>query len=75
MRNTLQLLLYIQDFELVFAKEGFDILSNYCCWDHVIKFISGTEPKLFKIYLLLSVKHSKLNVFLTKNLHIGPLNL
>jgi len=75
MRNTLQLLLYIQDFELVFAKEDFDILSNHCCWDHAIKFMSGTEPKLFKIYSLLPVEHSKLNVFLAKNLYIGPMNL
>ena len=74
-RNILQLLLYIQDFELVFAKEDFDILSNYCCWDHAIKFMSGIEPKLLKIYPLLPVKYSELNVFLVKNLHISSWNL
>jgi len=70
MRNTLQLLLYIQDFESVFAKEDFDMLSNHCCWDHAIKLMSGTEPKPFKVYLLLPVEHSKHNIFLAKNLHI-----
>jgi len=39
MRTALQLLSHIQNFELVFTKKYFNILSDYYRWDHVIELV------------------------------------
>ena len=60
---------YIKEFKTVFAKEDFDVLLEYCCWDHAIELLPRSEPKLFKIYPLFSIEQKELNTFLEKNLH------
>jgi len=40
----------VKGFELVFAKEDFDILPEHRQWDHTIKLIPGSEPKSSKVY-------------------------
>jgi len=60
---------YIRGFEAVFAKEIFNILLEYYCWDYAIKLLSRLEPKLFKIYPLSSIKQKKLDTFLKENLY------
>jgi len=42
----------VRGFKFVFAKENFDILLEHRQWDHMIKLISGSEPKLSKVYSL-----------------------
>jgi len=39
-------------FELVFAKEDFDILPDHRQWDHAIELVPGSEPKSLRVYLL-----------------------
>jgi len=36
----------------MFAKEDFDILPEYCKWDHAIELIPRVEPKSSKVYPL-----------------------
>jgi len=58
-------------FELVFAKEDFDILPEHRQWDHTIKLISGSKPKLSKVYPLSLVEQKELDSFLEENLCTG----
>jgi len=55
-------------FELVFAKEDFDILPEHRQWDHTIKLIPDLEPKSSKVYPLSLVEQKELNSFLEENL-------
>jgi len=59
----------VKGFELVFAKENFDILLEHRQWDHVIELILGLEPKSSKVYPLSLVEQKKLDSFLEENLH------
>ena len=52
----------------MFAKEDFDILPEHRQWDHAIKLIPGSEPKLSKVDLLSPVEQKELNFFLKENL-------
>jgi len=56
-------------FELVFAKEDFDILPEHRQWDHAIELILGSEPKSSKVYPLSPVEQKELDSFLEENLH------
>ena len=59
----------------MFAKEDFDILLEYCKWDHAIELIPRAEPKLSKVYPLSLLEQAELDVFLEENLrtrHIWP---
>ena len=47
---------YVTEFQLVFAKEDFDILSEHRKWDHAIELIPGAEPKSLKVYPLSSLE-------------------
>jgi len=58
-------------FESVFAKEDFDILPEHRQWDHAIKLVLGSEPKLSKVYPLSLVEQKELDSFLEENLHTG----
>jgi len=63
------------EFQSVFAKEDFDILLEYCKWDHAIELIPRAEPKLSKVYPLSLLEQAELDVFLEENLrtrHIWP---
>jgi len=53
----------------VFAKEDFDILSEYRQWDHTIELVPGSEPKSSKVYPLSLVEQKELDSFLEENLH------
>ena len=57
-----------KEFELVFAKEDFDILLEHRQWDHAIELILGLEPKSLKVYPLSPVEQKELNSFLEENL-------
>ena len=46
--NILYLPPHAQQFELVFTKEDFDTLLDYCKWDHTIKLVPGAELKLLE---------------------------
>jgi len=56
-------------FELVFAKEDFDILLDHRQWDHAIELVPGSEPKSLRVYSLSPVEQKELDSFLEKNLH------
>ena len=60
---------YVKGFKTVFTKKDFNVLLEYCCWDHAIELLPRSEPKLFKIYPLFSIEQKELNTFLEKNLH------
>ena len=60
---------YVKEFESVFAKEDFDILSEYRQWDHTIELVPGSEPKSSKVYPLSLVEQKELDSFLEENLH------
>jgi len=62
---------YVTEFQSVFAKEDFDILPEYCKWDHTIELIPGAEPKSSKVYPLSPLEQVKLDAFLEENLHTG----
>ena len=64
---------YIKEFKTVFAKEDFDVLLEYCCWDHAIELLFGSEPKLSKMYPLSPVEQKELDAFLKENLHTGQI--
>jgi len=57
------------EFQSVFAKKDFDILSEHCKWDHAIELIPGAEPKSLKVYPLFLLEQAELDAFLEKNLH------
>ena len=59
---------YIIKFQSVFAKEDFDILPEYCKWDHAIKLIPGVKSKSSKVYSLSLLEQAELDAFLEKNL-------
>ena len=58
-------------FELVFAKEDFDIFPDHRQQDHAIKLVPGLEPKSSKVYPLSLVEQKELDSFLEENLHTG----
>jgi len=60
-------------FELVFAKENFDILLEHRQWDHAIELILGSEPKSSKVYPLSPVEQKELDSFLEENLCTGQI--
>ena len=62
---------HIQQFESVFTKEDFNILSNHYKWDYAIKLIPGTDSKLLKIYLLSLTEQFELDRFIAENLQTG----
>ena len=66
---TTPLLTYITEFQLVFAKEDFDILPECRKWDRAIELISRAESKLSKVYPLFLLEQAELNTFLKENLH------
>ena len=70
-KSTFFILDNIQDFELVFTKEDFDVLLSHFKQNHTIELIPGTELKPSKIYSLLPAKQSELDVFLVENLCTG----
>jgi len=39
-------------FKSIFIKEDIDILPEHRQWDHAIKLILGSEPRLSKVYSL-----------------------
>jgi len=62
-------------FESVFAKKDFDILLEHRQWDHAIKLIPGSEPRLSKVYPLSPVEQKELDSFLEENLHTRQIHL
>jgi len=60
---------YVAEFQSVFAKEDFDILSEHRKWDHAIELIPRAEPKSSKVYLLSPLEQTELDAFLEENLH------
>jgi len=60
-------------FELVFAKEDFNILPEHMQWNHAIKLILGSEPKSLKVYSLSLVEQKELDFFLEENLCTGQI--
>ena len=58
----------IRGFESIFAKEDFDVLLEHRQWNHAIKLIPGSEPKLLKVYSLSLVEQKELDSFLKENL-------
>jgi len=60
---------YVVEFQLVFAKEDFDILPEHRKWDYAIELIPGAEPKSSKVYLLSPLEQTELDAFLEENLH------
>jgi len=58
-------------FELVFAKEDFDILLEHRQWVYAIELIPGLEPKSLKVYSLSLVEQRELDSFLEENLRTG----
>jgi len=67
--TTAPLPIYIAEFQLVFAKEDFDILLEHCKWDHAIELIPRAKPKSSKIYFLSPLEQAELDAFLEENLH------
>jgi len=61
----------VKGFELVFAKEDFNILPEHRQWDHAIELILGSEPKSSKVYPLSPVEQKELDSFLEENLRTG----
>jgi len=61
----------VKGFELVFAKEDFDILPAHRQWDHAIELVPGSEPKSSKVYPLSPVGQKELDSFLEENLRTG----
>jgi len=55
----------------MFAKKDFDILPEYCKWDHAIELIPRAEPKSSKVYPLSLLEQVELDAFLEENLHTG----
>jgi len=55
----------------MFAKKDFDILLEYCKWDHAIELIPRAEPKSSKVYPLSLLEQVELDAFLEENLHTG----
>jgi len=53
----------------MFAKDNFDILLEYCYWDHTIELLQDSELKSTKVYLLSLVEQKELNTFLEENLY------
>jgi len=64
---------YIVEFQSMFAKEDFDILPEYCKWDHAIELIPGVESKSSKVYPLSPLEQAELDAFLEENLHTGQI--
>ena len=60
---------YVTEFQSMFAKEDFDILSEHHKWDHAIELIPGVEPKSSKVYPLFPLEQAKLDAFLEENLY------
>jgi len=58
-------------FEFVFTKKDFNILLEHRQWDHAIKLIPGSEPRLSKVYPLSPVEQKELDFFLKENLCTG----
>jgi len=59
---------YVTEFQPVFTKEDFDILSEHCKWDYVIKLIPRAKPKSSKVYPLSLLEQAELDAFLEENL-------
>jgi len=57
----------------MFAKKDFDILPEYCKWDHAIELIPRAEPKSSKVYPLSLLEQVELDAFLEENLHTGQI--
>jgi len=57
----------------MFAKKDFDILQEYCKWDHAIELIPRAEPKSSKVYPLSLLEQVELDAFLEENLHTGQI--
>ena len=53
----------------MFAKKDFNTLLDHYKWNHTIKLVSGTKPKIFKIYFLSLAEQSKLDMFIIENLY------
>ena len=66
---------YVMEFQSVFAKEDFDILSEHHKWDHAIELIPRAESKSSKVYLLSPLEQAELDAFLEENLHTGHIRL
>ena len=62
---------YLHDFEEVFTKESFDLLSVKCSWDHAIELEPGLKPSAYKVYPLAPNKQVQLDTFLQENLSTG----
>jgi len=65
----------VREFESIFAKEDFNVLSEHRQCDHAIELIPGSEPKLLKVYPLSLVEQKELDCFLEKNLRTGQIRL
>jgi len=62
---------YVTEFQSVFAKKDFDILSEHRKWDHAIELIPRAEPKSSKVYPLSLLEQAELDAFLEENLRTG----
>jgi len=60
---------HVQSFSSIFVKEDFNVLPDYCQWDHTIDLIPGAEPKSSKIYFMSPVEQLELDAFFSENLH------
>jgi len=65
------LLDYAHGFELVFAKEEFDVLPDHRRWDHAIEITPGSKLKASKVYPLSPKEQAELDTFLKENLQTG----
>jgi len=66
-REPFTLLDCVREFKSIFAKKDFNILLEHRQWDHAIKLIPGSEPRLLKVYLLSLVEQTV--SFLKENLY------
>ena len=59
------------DFEDMFSKASFDVLSEKRPWNHAIELIPDATPTNCKVYPLSLNKQKELDIFLEENLATG----
>src|SRR5882762_672834 len=66
--------LAFHDFEDVFSKVSFDVLSDHKPWDHAIELEANTKASSTKVYPLSPNKQAELNIFIEENLASGRIH-
>ena len=62
---------YLQEFDSVFSKESFDMLSEPKPWDHAIELVPDGKTSSCKVYPLLPSEQKELDIFIRENLESG----